>query len=452
MNTLDKKLFYKDLFALALPIGMQNLLVALIGASDALMLGRLTQEAISAVSLANQIAFIMNLFIGAVTGGGGVLLAQYWGCGNKTMVKNLFCMLLKWAFAISLIFFSLTMLTPELLMCIYTPDETLIAIGASYLRIVGFSYLFSGVTQCYYIKMKLEGQASKSVVISVVTLVADMTIDFFLIYGHAGAPKLGADGSAYSTVFVELIALVWCVAESYHEGRIRADKKGLQWFSADITKDFIKISAPMLGSSLAWGVGFSLHSLIMGHLGSDATAAASIVSVVQQLVTCVCKGISAGAGIIVGKLLGEKLFDRAKECGRLLCRVSFSVGAVQMALLLLLTPVAAKFFLLSDAARHYLILMLLFTAVYVFAESINTVIVCGIFPAGGDSRYDAVSVLVASWCVSLPLALLGTFVFHLPVMPIYILMNIDEIIKLPWIYPRYKKYLWLNNLTRDEEK
>ena len=176
------------------------------------------------------------------------------------------------------------------------------------------------------------------------------------------------------------------------------------------------------------------------------------MSVVQQLVTCVCKGISAGAGIIVGKLLGEKLFDRAKECGRLLCRVSFSVGAVQMALLLLLTPIAAKFFLLSDAARHYLILMLLFTAVYVFAESVNTVIVCGIFPAGGDSRYDAVSVLVASWCVSLPLALLGTFVFHLPVMPIYILMNIDEIIKLPWIYPRYKKYLWLNNLTRDEEK
>ncbi len=100
-----------------------------------------------------------------MTGGGGVLLAQYWGSGSKTMVKNLFCMLLKWAFTISLIFFLLTMLVPELLMRIYTPDETLIAIGASYLRIVGFSYLFSDITKCYYIKMKLEGQASKSVVI-----------------------------------------------------------------------------------------------------------------------------------------------------------------------------------------------------------------------------------------------------------------------------------------------
>mgnify|MGYP003258885718 FL=1 len=93
---VEKKDFYKELFSLAIPIGMQNLLVALIGASDALMLGRLTQDAVSAVSLANQIAFIMSLFSGAVVGGGGALIAQYWGKGDWTMVKNLFCMLIKW--------------------------------------------------------------------------------------------------------------------------------------------------------------------------------------------------------------------------------------------------------------------------------------------------------------------------------------------------------------------
>ena len=92
------------------------------------------------------------------------------------------------------------------------------------------------------------------------------------IYGFAGAPNLGADGSAYSTVIVELIALLWCILESHKPERIRPDKKGLQWFSRPITKDFIGISLPMLGSALAWGVGFSLHSLIMGHLGSDAVA------------------------------------------------------------------------------------------------------------------------------------------------------------------------------------
>ena len=151
---VEKKDFYKELFSLAIPIGMQNLLVALIGASDALMLGRLTQDAVSAVSLANQIAFIMSLFSGAVVGGGGALIAQYWGKGDWTMVKNLFCMLIKWAFGISFVFFALAMFAPELLMRIYTPDTALIKIGASYLRAVSLSYLFTGVTPVSYTHLR----------------------------------------------------------------------------------------------------------------------------------------------------------------------------------------------------------------------------------------------------------------------------------------------------------
>ena len=143
------------MLSLAIPIGLQNLLIALIGATDALMLGRLTQDSVAAVSLANQIVFIMNLFIGVVVGGGGVLIAQYWGKNDRTMVKNLFCMILKWAVGISFIFFALAMFIPKLLMQIYTPETTLIEIGASYLRTVSASYLFSGITQCYYLKMKI---------------------------------------------------------------------------------------------------------------------------------------------------------------------------------------------------------------------------------------------------------------------------------------------------------
>ena len=120
-----------------------------------------------------------------------------------------------------------------------------------------------------------------------------------------------------------------------------------------------------------------------------------------------------------------------------------------MGVLCIVGPIVATFFVLSDTARQYLIIMLIFTAFYVFAYSINTIIVCGIFPAGGDARYDGVSVFFASWCFALPLALLGTFVFRWPVMVVYILMNSDEIVKLPWLYRRYRKYLWLNNLTRE---
>lgn len=109
----DQREFYKELISLAVPIGLQNLLIALIGATDALMLGRLTQDAVAAVSLANQVAFVMNLFIGAVVGGGGALIAQYWGKGDRAMVRNIFCMMVKWSAAISLLFFSLAMFCPR---------------------------------------------------------------------------------------------------------------------------------------------------------------------------------------------------------------------------------------------------------------------------------------------------------------------------------------------------
>lgn len=451
MTREEKKKFYRELLALAIPIGLQNLLAALIGASDALMLGRLTQDAVSAVSLANQIAFIMNLFIGAAVSGGGALIAQYWGKGDRQMVKNLFCTIVKYAFIISVIFFAAALFFPQQLMRIYTNDAALIRIGASYLRVVSFSYLFGGVTQCYYLMMKIERNAAKSTVISVVTLIADMTIDFFLIYGIAGVPALGANGSAYSTVAVEAIALIWCVVQSYRLEGIHPDRHGMKWFSAVVVKDMFRIAFPMLASSLAWGLGFSMHSLIMGHLGTDATAAASIASVAQELITCVCKGISSGAGIVIGKLLGKSMFDRAKEYGKKFCHISFWVGGIHMALLCVLSPIVTHFFVLSDNAKHYLTAMLVFSAFFVFAYSINTIIVCGIFPAGGDAKYDALSVFFATWCFSLPLALLGTFVFHWPVMAIYIFMMADEIVKLPWLYPRYKKFYWLNNLTRENE-
>ena len=450
MTRIEKKEFRRELFSLAVPISIQSLLVALIGATDALMLGRLTQDAVAAVSLANQIAFIMSLFNFAVVGGGGALIAQYWGKGDKNMVKNIFCTMLKYSFLISFVFFALAFFTPQFLMRIYTKEEALIEIGSSYLRVVSFSYLFNGVTQCYFQMMKVEDRASRSVFISVATLVTDVVLDYFLIYGNGPFPALGANGSAYSTIGVEAVALLWVIIESHQPGCIRPDFKGFLWFSKDIFKDFVKIALPMLASGLAWGIGYSAHSLLMGHMGSDATASASIASLMLEVVTCVCKGLSAGAGIMIGKLLGDSQFDKAREYGKAFWGVSFWGGILNASLMGIAGPIILHYFILTETARQYLVYMLWFTALYVFAYSFNTIITCGVFPAGGDAIYDSISVMISMWCFALPLAFLGAFVFHWPVLVVYTVMLLDEIVKLPWIYPRYKKYLWLQNLTREE--
>ena len=309
---VDKQ-FNKELTALAIPFALQGLLNALVGASDALMLGRLTQESIAAVSLANQVSFVMSLFISAVVGAVGVLVAQYYGKGDYECVKKLLCMSIRYVFVITLVFFALAFFAPEQLMRIFTDEAALIHIGAGYLRIVSFSYLFLGLTQCYLMLMKIDGRAKMSVWISAVTVIVDMVVDFFLIYGFGKIPALGANGSAYSTIAVEVIAFVWCVAASFEKGRIHPDGKSMLYFSKQLEKDMLIVALPMLASCLSWGLSISVHSVIIGHLGTDATAAYSVTNVATGLIQCLSHGFASGAGVMIGGLLGRNLLEKAKE-------------------------------------------------------------------------------------------------------------------------------------------
>lgn len=447
MNIQETQKFNKELMSLAVPLALQNLLNALVGASDALMLGRLTQDAIAAVSLANQISFVMSLFNGAVIGAVSVLIAQYWGKKDHLNARRFLGMAVRYVAGISFVFFLLAFTMPEKLMSIFTPESELIQIGGAYLRIVSFSYLFAGISQCFLMMMKVMGHAKMSVWISAVTVAVDMSVDFFLIYGAGPAPALGANGSAYSTIAVEIIALIWCLLWLQRDKDARLDRNNLLFFSWGHEKDAWKIIPGMLASSLSWGLSMTVHSFILGHLGTDATAASSVTSVAQQLIQCLTQGLSSGAGIMIGGLLGQNMLDKAKDYGKRFWRVALWSGLVNIGLISIVGPLVYVFYVLEPQSKEYLVQMLVFSAAYMFAYAYNTIITCGVFPAGGDSKYDAISVFFATWCFAVPLSLLGCFVFQWPVMMVYAVMCLDEIVKLPFIRRRYNRYLWVNNLT-----
>lgn len=450
MRKTGRDPFTRELMALAVPLALQNLLNALVGASDALMLGRLTQDAIAAVSLANQVSFVMSLFHGAVIGAAGVLVAQYWGKDDFLNARRFLGLAVRYAAGISFVFFLLAFSVPEQLMRILTPEPELIRIGGGYLRIVSFSFLFAGISQCFLMMMKVAGFAKMSLWISAVTVVVDMTVDFFLIYGIGPFPALGANGSAYSTIAVEAVAMIWCIAWAQRRDDVRMEGKTLFFFSKAYEKDAWKVIPGMLASALSWGLSMTMHSFILGHLGTDATAAYSVTGVAQGLIQCLTNGMAAGGCVMIGKLLGQNRLDEAKEYGRRFWGVSLWGGLVNVLLIGMVGPLVYFFYVLEPQAKIYLIQMLIFHAAYMFAFSYNTVFTVGVFPAGGDSKYDAVSVFFATWCFAIPLALLGCFVFHWPVMAVYIVMCLDEIVKVPFIRRHYNKYIWLQNLTREE--
>ena len=449
MNEAEKKEFYDKLKKLSVPLALQSLLNALVGASDALMLGRLNQDSIAAVALANQVFFVMTLFTGAVTGAAGILIAQYWGKKDYRNAGRFLAMAIRYSALISVVFFVTAFSFSEGMMRIFTTENNLIMIGAGYLRIVCFSYLFSAMAQCFLMNMKIAGDAKLSVIISALTVTVDMVADYFLIYGKLGIPALGANGSAYSTVVVELLSLVITLIWAGRKKNICLNLKTLTYFSKDFEKDYWKVFPANLASALSWGLSISVHNVIMGRLGSDATASASVTNVAQQLIACVTWGIAGGSGIMIGELLGSGNLEKARKYGDKFYQVSFLSGIINVIFIVLIGPVVYLFYTLTPVAKEYLIWMLIFSCFYMFAFAYNTIFTCGVFPAGGDAKYDAVSVFFATWCFAIPASLISCFVLNLPVLAVYVIMCLDEIVKLPFLKRHYDKYIWLKNLTRE---
>ncbi len=443
------KLIKQNLWSLSLPITFQQFRLARVSASDAFMLGRLSQDALSAVSLAGQIAFLFNLVMAALTIGTNMFAAQYWGTRDRESIRQVMGLALRTAFLTALLFCAGAVFAPRMLMRIFTDDAALIGAGAAYLRAVGLSYLLSGVSQIYLCILKNTGQAGKSMAVSSATVVLNVLFNAVLIFGAPGIPALGITGAALATVLANAAGLIWCVCESLREDGIRPDisRLGIQTRSRELEKRFWRYTAPVLANELVWGGGFAMYTVIMGRLGTDAVAANSIANIAKNLVICFCLGLGGGGSILVGNELGAGHPDRARAYGAALCRLSALGGAATGAFLLAVSPAILHVSSLSARAQGYLGCMLAVSSVYLIGKSINSMTIGGIFCAGEDSKFGLICDAVTLWCVIIPAGMAAAFVYNAPVPVIYALLSMDEIIKLPVVYWHYKKYKWVRNIT-----
>ncbi len=448
---IDDRSFYSRLWKLALPIAVQSLMLASVAAGDALMLGRIAQDEMTAVSLATQIQFVQNMFLSSVTMAGGILGAQYFGKGDRRTLGELFNMMLCFCGFISLLFFAGCELIPEYLMRIFTFDPELIRIGSGYLRIAGWSYLLTGISQCYLTMMKVSDHVSPSAAISSTAVILNILLNAVFIFGFLGAPALHSRGAALATTLSRAIELLLCVGFSLRPGYFRPRWKGFFRMRGLLLKDFARQCLPLLGGGLLWGVGFTSYTAIMGHMGSDAAASNSVASVVRDLICCACNGIGSAAGIMVGNELGAGHLDKGKAVGIRLKNISWIVGFASTALVLALTPLVVRMVILTPEAQKYLTGMMIIMAVYMIGRCVNTVTINGVLDGGGDTLFDMYSLAVSMWGIAIPLALLGAFVWHWPVLAVYACTCLDEVGKIPWVMLRFRKYKWVRNLTRQME-
>ncbi|MCQ2459775.1 MAG: MATE family efflux transporter [Ruminococcus sp.] len=445
---INNKTFYKKLFKLTIPATVQSLMLALVAVADALMLGSVEQNAMAAVTLATQIQFIQNMLLSGVVAAASVLGAQYYGKGDSGSLVRIFHICLKLGACISVVFFISCEFFPHLLMRIFTDEQVLIDIGVKYLKISAFSYLLTGFSQSYLTIMKVSGNQKYTAVVSSSAVGINIILNAVFIYGLLGNTPMSVKGAALATAITRFIELTACILLSMTSGFVKPNFRKIFERTPLLFKDYRKVMMPLLGAAMIWGIGFTSYTAFMGHMGTDAAAANSVTAVIRDLICCITDGMAIGGGILIGNELGAGMLEDAKKYGDRLVKIAFVIGFVSTGIMLAVTPVIERFIMLTPDAAKTLHGLMLVMSVYMIGRAVNTIMINGIFSAGGDTFYDLYSLAVCMWCIAVPLAALGTFVFNWQPVIVYACTCLDEVGKIPWTLHHYSKYMWVKNLTR----
>lgn len=446
----EKRSFYKTVLALVIPMATQNLINVGVQAADVVMLGRVGETAISAASLAGQVYFVMTLFFFGLTSGAAVLTAQYWGKGDIKTIERVLGISLRMALITAVLFTVAATAFPRQLMMLFSNEEDVIAEGANYLQIVAIAYIPAAITMVYLNVMRSVERVVISTVVYSVSLIVNVVLNAILIFGLLGAPALGVRGAAIATAaarYTELIIVLFYAFKI--NNAVRFKLKNLFRSDKLLMKDFVKYAMPVTVNELLWGTGISMISAIVGHLGKAAVSANSVAQVVRQLALVVTFGVANATAILLGKAIGEGKSDYAKVYSVRFLKMTVVLGFLGAALILCASPVMKSIMALGEEAESYLTVMMYVMSYFVIVSGLNTVLIVGIFRAGGDTNFGLIMDSGILWGVIIPLGAVAAFWFKLPVPVVYIILTADEILKIPFVLHRYFSYKWLKNVTRD---
>lgn len=442
--------FNRALITLVIPIALQNLISVAVISADIVILGMINQTTMSAVSLAGQITFVLTLFYFGLAAGAGILTAQYWGKKDLKAIQYILNIALTFSFSISFLFFALSFIMPDALMQIFTNDSDLARYGTLFLRAVSFSYLAMGFSQVYLSVAKSMEKAALSASISSISLILNVVLDALVVFIlFPGKPEEAITGVAVATVTARFFELGLCYVHSVRRSPIRFNLPGRDFLERNMLNDYLKYTLPIQANYIVWGSALTATAAIIGHVNADMVAANSIASAVRNLTIVLCAGIAGGGAVLVGKYLGNGDQQMAKQAADKINLYTLIFGVIAGGTILLIKPLVFQVVELTPTAASYLDGMLYICAYYSIGKSLNSTIIGGIFPAGGDPKFGFWTDTIVMWGIILPLSYLSAFVWRLDPVWLYAVISLDEIIKLPIALIRYRQYKWLNNITRE---
>lgn len=443
-----EKSFYKKLLFIALPITVQNMISYSVNMMDTLMIGSLGENVLSAASLAGQIFFMFSLLIGGIASGSSVLCSQYFGKGDMKNLRVVTAMALKIAAVIGALFVAALLLVPGAVMRIFTPDGEVVRLGAAYLRTIAVSYFFYAVTTTFLIMLRSMQDVALSLRIYVISLIINVIGNYIFIFGKFGAPKLGIVGAAIGTVLARgTEVLLVCIYLRYKEKVLRFRPSMIKLYDRDILNDMIKYGLPVTMGEFLWGLGVTVHSVILGHMGAAAVAANSICNVLHQFVLSFVQGLGSSSAVVIGNFVGAGKYDAAKKASTALVKI-FVVCAVCTAVFMLsVSGPFFRFYHLEDETLALAKRFMLTYAVITMFRAIASPIIVGIFWGGGDTIFATKVDMGFLWAL-VPFGAAAAFVFHLDPALVLLILRLESPLKMVVALYHLRGTKWIKPVTR----
>lgn len=441
--------FYKSLVLLAIPIALQNLITFTVTLADNVMVGTLGDAAISGVYIGSQIQTLLQIFTAGIEGAMLVLAAQYWGKRDLASVKTVAAIGLRTAF-FSTVMITLACLTfPRAILSLFADDEAILTLGVDYLRITAFAFIFFCLTQGLIACLRAVEKPRIGMLVSLVSLVVNVTLNYILIFGKLGFAPMGVKGAAIATLISRIAEFVFIAIYVFlFDKKLAFRLRDLFLSDRTLVRDFFKYGTPIMTGQLVWAVNMFSYSAIMGKLDYDGVIAAlSVVGTLNSLSYIVMNGMSGAVGIITGKTIGSGKTEKIREYAYTVQILFLVLGLLTGGLLLLLKNPFISLYDISEAAILQARSLVNVLSVTIIGTCYQAACLFGLVKSGGDVSFVMKNDAIFVFLVVLPSALLAA---HLGAAPwlVFLCLKSDQILKCFVAVVKINRFKWVKNLTK----
>ena len=439
--------FYRKLITIAFPVAMQSVIMVGVNLIDTIMLGKLGETALSASSLANQFIVLFIFMCMGISMGSSVLTGRFWGARDMVSLKKVVTIAYRIALGIALFFTVINFVFAEQIMSLYSDEAPVVQAGTVYLRWSTATFLLMALNTVSTNVIRSVGVNNVSFIASLCSFFVNIGANYVLIFGKFGFPEMGVAGAALGTVIARVVeTTIMCTYVFRVDKKITYRFRDLFSKCADMVREFLRISIPVMLSDSLLGIGESVLAVIMGHIGSQFVAANAITGVVQRLSTIFISGMAHAGCIITSQTLGEEKVEDAKRQGTTMLLIGTLVGILAAGIITLLkTPVINSYNITDDTKliAHQLMNAISFIVIF---RSANTILAKGVLRGGGDTKFLVYADSSLMWFVAIPLGALAGLVLNLPSFWIYVCLYIDQILKAIWCVFRLRSGKWIKKI------